>query len=116
MLKKLSNGLKRLTLMHTLVLATFIAVGVFVVGQQVLIASDPCDDQCTFLGCWTLWPPQGPGCGGCGQWVRWDEFYVAGKNCISCGEGTCIATEKINPDQCGECDFHPAVQCFTCLT
>ena len=108
-------SLYRPSSMQTFVLSAAIALGVFFGGHAVLQAAGrtPCDDQCEFINCE---PPQQGGCGACGQYVEWTEFYNAGKNCISCGVGWCNPLTKVTIDKCEVCEASFIQQCLSCNT
>ncbi len=108
--------LDRLSLAQALVLSLGLFAGVFLGGHAVLEATGlhPCDDECEFIDCE---PPSGPpGCGGCGQYVEWEDWWRAGDHCVSCLVGRCKYLIKVNPDQCGICDDPFVQQCQSCMT
>jgi hypothetical protein len=117
----------RLSLLHTVVLATTIAAGVFGIGHTVLQSQAAtlqsqtaaceasqegvCEDQCPFVDC----APVQAGCGGCSSGIVWEGCFRAGPNCFDCCTGSCIHKSKINPDECGVCQSDPTQQCLGCI-
>ena len=106
---------KHSSTIHMLIVSAAIAFAVFLGGHAVLEAAglNPCDDECEFIDCE---PPQGAGCGLCGQYVEWTDFVRAGDHCISCMSGWCKPLKKYTIDECIVCEESFVQQCQTCVT
>ena len=116
MLTHVISALCRATTAQTIVMAVWIAMASFIIGQEYVAeaAQGPCDTQCEYIHCRTDGPPVG-GCGNCGEWAEFTDFFNAGKNCISCGVGWCRFREKVDIDHCAICEERVISQCLSCV-